>query len=85
MTQTSRSGFLSLRGNACWPIWQRGMLHRPDERLRYIRAVAVLEYIGSPDACTLLNALARGAPEARLTQEAMGAAERADKRQTPSR
>jgi WD40 repeat protein len=40
------------------------------ERLRGIRAVEALEQIGTPAACQLLKALARGEQEARLTQEA---------------
>jgi hypothetical protein len=40
------------------------------EDLRAIRAVEVLERIGSPEAKELLVRLAKGAPSARLTQEA---------------
>jgi WD40 repeat protein len=40
------------------------------EALRALRATTVLEYIGSPDARQVLGDLARGAPQARLTQEA---------------
>jgi len=39
-------------------------------RLQTLRAVQVLEYIGSPEAKRLLQSLASGIPEASLTQEA---------------
>jgi RNA polymerase sigma factor (sigma-70 family) len=38
-----------------------------------VRKVALLEYVGTPDSRKLLEALAAGAPEARLTQEARAA------------
>jgi hypothetical protein len=44
------------------------------------RALEVLERIGSPDARRLLNTLAGGVPEARLTQEAKASLERLAKR-----
>ncbi len=48
----------------------------PPERLREVRAIAVLEYAGCPEATALLKMLADGAPEALLTREAKGALER---------
>jgi hypothetical protein len=39
------------------------------EKVRAIRAVETLEYIGTPEARKLLENLARGAPEALVTQE----------------
>ena len=44
--------------------------------LRAIRAVAVLEYVGTPDAREVLEYMTKGAPEARLTREAKAALER---------
>jgi RNA polymerase sigma factor (sigma-70 family) len=46
------------------------------ETVRQIRAVEVLESIGNPGARRLLDKLAAGPPEMRLTQEAKAAAER---------
>ncbi len=40
------------------------------DTLREVRAVEVLEHIGSPEAQKVLKTLSQGAPEARLTQEA---------------
>lgn len=48
--------------------------------LRAVRAVEVLEYIGSPQARQVLARLAKGAPEARLTLEAKASLERLAKR-----
>jgi WD40 repeat protein len=50
------------------------------EWLRGTRAVAVLERIGTPEARELLQALARGAPDVALTQDAAAALRRLDKR-----
>jgi WD40 repeat protein len=50
------------------------------ERLREVRAIEVLEQIGTPQAKELLQTLAMGVPEARLTQEAKGSFMRLAKR-----
>jgi hypothetical protein len=52
--------------------------------LRIPRAVQVLEIIGDADARKLLQKLAQGSPEARLTQEAKAALERLSKRPAAS-
>jgi WD40 repeat protein len=46
------------------------------ERLRAVRAVTVLEYIGTPASRRLLEAMTKGAPGAILTREAQGSLER---------
>jgi RNA polymerase sigma factor (sigma-70 family) len=50
------------------------------DRLRAVRAVAVLEYIASRDARQVLEALAGGAPGARLTEEARASLARLERR-----
>ncbi|MGH7171594.1 MAG: WD40 repeat domain-containing protein, partial [Gemmataceae bacterium] len=57
----------------------RGPVTRP-ELLRSFRAVAVLEDIGMPKARRVLQELAKGAPEARLSREAKAALQRLDLR-----
>jgi hypothetical protein len=53
------------------------------ERLQLMRAIEVLERIGSADARQLLQALADGAPGALATAQARGALERLKKVSTP--
>jgi WD40 repeat protein len=55
------------------------------EQLRAVRATAVLEYADSPEARRLLEALAGGAEDARLTQEAKAALARLDRRAAASK
>jgi WD40 repeat protein len=50
------------------------------ETLRTLRAIQVLEYIGTSEAQRVLKALASGAPEARPTEEAKAALERLARR-----
>jgi WD40 repeat protein len=50
------------------------------ERLRSVRAIEVLERIGTPEARQVLEGLAKGAPGARLTQESQAAVQRLGKR-----
>jgi WD40 repeat protein len=52
-----------------------GLEHAPD-RLRTFRAVEVLERLGTTDARRVLERLAGGVPDARLTREAKAALER---------
>ena len=46
------------------------------ERLRTLRAIQVLEYVGTAEAKENMRALAKGVPDARLTREAKAALER---------
>jgi RNA polymerase sigma factor (sigma-70 family) len=50
--------------------------NRSPEQIRSLRALEVLERIGSPEAQRQLQALAKGAPGVRLTREAKAALER---------
>jgi hypothetical protein len=52
----------------------------PPETLAALRAVEALESMGSADARGVLAELARGAPAARLTQEARASLERLARR-----
>jgi WD40 repeat protein len=52
------------------------LIDLPPDRLREARAVAVLERVGTPAARALLETLAKGVPDTRLTQEAMAALKR---------
>jgi WD40 repeat protein len=56
---------------------------RAAETVRGLRAVEVLEYIGTPDAQRVLAAVAQGTSEARLTQDAKGTLERLARRVPP--
>jgi hypothetical protein len=46
------------------------------ERLRAVRAIELLEHIGTPEARAVLAAVARAAPGARRTEEARESANR---------
>ena len=52
------------------------------EKLRRLRVVEVLEHIATPEARQLLQKLADGAPEARLTREAKAALAQLERRQS---
>jgi hypothetical protein len=57
----------------------RGPVTKP-QLLRSMRAVAVLEEIGTPEARRLLEKIVQGAPEARLTREAKASLRRLELR-----
>jgi hypothetical protein len=60
----------------------RGPVRRLDTR-RAVRAVAVLEDIGTPEARRILETLAGGAEGARLSRDAQAALERLARRRVP--
>lgn len=62
---------------------QAGAPIPPTESLRPLRAVAILERVGTESACKLLEQLAGGLAEARLTREAVEAMKRLQRRQSP--
>ena len=53
------------------------------EQARALRAVEVLEHVGTAEAKRVLETLAAGAAEARLTQEARASLRRLDARAAP--
>jgi hypothetical protein len=55
------------------------------EELQTLRAVEVLESAGTPEARRQSEALAKGAPESRLTQEAKASLERLTKQAVSGR
>jgi hypothetical protein len=63
---------------------QLDLLQSP-ERLRALRAIEVLEQIGTPKARQVLRRLANGAPEAQLTREAKASLERLARRKVSNR
>jgi hypothetical protein len=52
----------------------------PPQTVRAMRAVELLEYVGTPEARELLVAIAKGADEARVTKDAKAALERVNRR-----
>jgi hypothetical protein len=66
-------------------LLSRPALLPPGEALRRVRAVEVLERLGTPEARRLLGALAGGEPEARLTREAQAALRRLAERAAPGK
>ena len=66
---TTPTQVLLLRIELCSPM--NAVFDNPaPETVRTIRAIMVLERIGSPEAQGVLESLARGAPGARETEEA---------------
>jgi hypothetical protein len=66
----------------CWYLFLLNdpALVRSPEVLRGVRAVEVLEQIDTTEGQRLLESLAQGTPEARLTQEAKASLERLSRR-----
>ncbi len=62
----------------------RPRIVRSSETLRCLRAIQVLEVVGSPEARRTLQVLAKGFCAARETQEAMAALDRLAKRLAPA-
>jgi WD40 repeat protein len=61
-------------------LLETSLVVRSSEKLRHLRAIEVLEHIGSAEAQRTLTRLAGGDPEARLTQEAKASLERLARR-----
>lgn len=59
---------------------ERGKLEPSGKHLQPIRAVEVLEHIGTPEAHSILSKLTQGTPGLRLTEEAKGSLERMKKK-----
>jgi WD40 repeat protein len=66
------------------PVWQKLARNPSAEQLLAVRAVALLEMVGTQASRRLLEELASGAPEARLTQEAKTALRRVAEKDPPS-
>ena len=56
------------------------MVNEIAEEVRTIRALELLEQLGTPEARTLLQTLAKGAPNADLTREAKAILDRLERR-----
>jgi hypothetical protein len=63
---------------------ERGKLEPSGRHLRPVRAVEVLEHIGTPEARNILSQLTEGTPGLRLTEEAKGSLERLRKKDIKS-
>jgi WD40 repeat protein len=60
---------------------ERGKLEPSGRHLQPVRAVEVLEHIGTPEARSILSQLTQGTPGLRLTEEAKGSLERLKKKE----
>jgi WD40 repeat protein len=76
----SRNPSLELRRRAELLLHSPAMVRWSPETLRQIRAVQVLEQVGTKEARQVLQRLAGGAPTARQTRDAREALERLDRR-----
>jgi WD40 repeat protein len=75
----SHSAEVQRRAEAVLAKLDEGTTSEPE--LRELRALEVLERIGTPEARQILEKLAGGSPEARLTREARAALERSRRRE----
>jgi hypothetical protein len=76
---------LEVRQRLTHLLEKRTALVTDSERLRALRASEVLEHNGTPEARQVLETLAQGAPQARLTQEAKASLERLAQRPAVTR
>jgi hypothetical protein len=80
LRQALKTNLSGEQGRRVEDLLSASYLVRSPEKLRSLRAVEVLEKIGTPEACLVIKNLAKGAQEARLTQDAKASLERLNRR-----